>query len=95
MSIFNFGKKKQEKTQKKDIIRTAAVDKAFNPTRYEFSDINNKNDSIDLNSIYDIKDKKIIDDIDISNDNINPIDTLKDDKLLLELLESGLVIFIV
>ena len=44
MSIFNFGKKKQEKTQKKDIIRTAAVDKAFNPTRYEFSDINNKND---------------------------------------------------
>lgn len=86
MSIFNFGKKNQEKTQKKDVIRTAAVDKAFNPTRYEFSDINNKNDKIvnidndglDIdNDILDT-DSDILD-IDINKiKNTKPIDAIKD-----------------
>ena len=99
MSIFNFSKKKQEKTQKNNIIRTAAVDKAFNPNRYEFNDID---DEVDNNEIIDnividnIAESKnsndVIENKDLDNNeilgNTEVVDDLKNNDIDLDILDD-------
>ena len=94
MSIFNFSKKKQEKTQKNNIIRTAAVDKAFNPNRYEFNDIDDKVDNNEIidNIVESKNSNDVIENKDLDNNeilgNTEVVDDLKNNDIDLDILDD-------
>ena len=96
MSIFNiFDKKPKKQTQKKDIIRTAAVDKAFNPNRYEFDNIDNEggdNNEIIDNIVESKNSNDVIENKNLDNNeilgNTEVVDDLKNNNIDLDILDD-------